>query len=511
MDTKEIKKRLGNRERRINSGKLYKIKDKEANIIPFKPNVHQQKLHDEQHNRNVILKARQLGFSTDIEIQALDYALFNSNVNVWVIAQTLDLAKDIFQSKIKLARDHLPQWLKHMYEVNTDRANELRFKRKGSKSVSQIKVGTSFRSGTINFLHISEFGKICSKKPDTAKEIVTGSLQAVPTNGIVFIESTAEWQTGKFYDMVHQAKKNEEMGKKLSKLDYKFHFFPRWKQDEYQIPEWQWDIDITSEFDNYFKELDEEHNIQLTDAQKRWYIQKENTIREDIYREFPSYREEAFKSAIEWAYYEKDLSLARKQGRISKVNHKSNYPVYVAWDIGWAGGWDDTALWFFQVIGKEYRFLEYWSGTNYSMEDICTEILDEKPYNIEKVFLPHDAKQTEQTIWKKRVDFIRQLGYKSYVLNRWTLADQINLVRSNFEDCYFDENNCEEWLTALWAYRRKYDEKNDVFRKKPLHNWASHGADAFRYAIRGIKVVEASKKNKNKKKVYTSDYSRFLY
>jgi len=109
-----------------------------------------------------------------------------------VIAQTLDLAKDIFQSKIKLARDHLPNWLKHMYEVNTDRANELRFKRKGSKSVSQIKVGTSFRSGTINFLHISEFGKICSKKPDTAKEIVTGSLQAVPTNGIVFIESTAE-------------------------------------------------------------------------------------------------------------------------------------------------------------------------------------------------------------------------------------------------------------------------------------------------------------------------------
>jgi len=82
MDTKEIKKRLGNRERRINSGKLYKIKDKEANIIPFKPNVHQQKLHDEQHNRNIILKARQLGFSTDIEIQALDYALFNSNVNV---------------------------------------------------------------------------------------------------------------------------------------------------------------------------------------------------------------------------------------------------------------------------------------------------------------------------------------------------------------------------------------------------------------------------------------------
>lgn len=77
-----LAKRLTDRVWRLESGVLYKIKDKEGNVVPFFPNESQRDLHRRQWYRNIILKARQLGFSTDIEIQALDYALFNENVNV---------------------------------------------------------------------------------------------------------------------------------------------------------------------------------------------------------------------------------------------------------------------------------------------------------------------------------------------------------------------------------------------------------------------------------------------
>lgn len=129
---KMIKQKLGNRSWRLNSGKLYKIKDKNANIIPFKPNKHQQDLHNNQHYRNVILKARQLGFSTDIEIQALDYALFNHNVDVGIIAQKRELAENIFQNKIKLAWDNLPQYIKNMYNVESNSARQLVFEHKSN-------------------------------------------------------------------------------------------------------------------------------------------------------------------------------------------------------------------------------------------------------------------------------------------------------------------------------------------------------------------------------------------
>lgn len=187
--------KLGSRAWRLESGKLYKIKDKDGNIVPYYPNDAQKNLHRNQWYRNVVLKARQLGFSTDIDIQALDYALFNRDVNVGIIAHNLEAARNIFRDKVKLAWDHLPKWLKDKYEVDTDSANEISFKvidEDGVPHTSRISVSTSYRSGTLQFLHISEFGKICNRYPDRAEEIVTGAIEAVPKEGFVFIESTAE-------------------------------------------------------------------------------------------------------------------------------------------------------------------------------------------------------------------------------------------------------------------------------------------------------------------------------
>ena len=177
---------------RLCSGHLYKIMvktdDGEGTVVPFRPNRAQQRLIGKLWHRNVILKARQLGFTTLVAILWLDHALFNENQRCGIIAQGREAAEAIFRDKVKLAYDHLPEALKSIMPLARDSASELLF----GHNNSSIRVATSMRSGTIHRLHVSEFGKICAKFPDKAREVVTGSLPAVPLSGITIIESTAE-------------------------------------------------------------------------------------------------------------------------------------------------------------------------------------------------------------------------------------------------------------------------------------------------------------------------------
>ena len=149
---------------RLTSGQLYKIMikgddDEESLVAPFTPNAPQLDLLANLHTRNDILKARQLGFTTLIEIFFLDCCLFKANVRAAVIAQSEDVAKTIFRDKVCFAYDNLPPSLKAAMPLSRDSASELLF----AHNNSSIRVATSARSGTLQYLHISEFGKICAK------------------------------------------------------------------------------------------------------------------------------------------------------------------------------------------------------------------------------------------------------------------------------------------------------------------------------------------------------------
>src|SRR5690606_23034444 len=128
-----------------------------------------------------------IGFTTFIQLVFLDLVLFNSNMRCGTIAQDRDTAKAIFQDKIKTPYDWLPDALKAQRPTIRDSANELAL-----SNNSVLRVGTSMRGGTLQYLHVSEFGKTCAKFPDKAREIVTGSLNTVKAGQFVFIESTAE-------------------------------------------------------------------------------------------------------------------------------------------------------------------------------------------------------------------------------------------------------------------------------------------------------------------------------
>lgn len=198
---------LGDKEWRIFSGKLYFIKDKQGNKIPFLPNKHQKHYYENRHTKNIILKARQLGFSTFIDVMNLDKALFSSYKSIGIIADDRDSSELIFRDKVKFAFDNLPEWLRAEFKVKTDRKGELVFE----SNHCSISVDTSFRGGTLQSLHISEYGKICNKYPDKAREIQTGALNTVAPTSEVDIESTAEGNSGYFYDMTAKAMEMQEM------------------------------------------------------------------------------------------------------------------------------------------------------------------------------------------------------------------------------------------------------------------------------------------------------------
>src|SRR5262249_16657225 len=153
-----------------------------------------------------------------------------------------------------------------------------------------IRVSTSHRSGTLNYLHISEYGKMCAKHPDKAREVRTGALNTLQHGQVAFIESTAEGQEGHFYELCDLAQSKQRQGTALTPLDFKFHFFRWWKNDGYELDPAA--VIIPDLYARYFEKLEETQNISLSPAKQAWYVKKAETQLSDMRREYPSTPEE---------------------------------------------------------------------------------------------------------------------------------------------------------------------------------------------------------------------------
>ena len=182
--------------------------------------------------------------------------------------------------------------------------------------------------------------------------------------------------------------------------------------------------------------------------------------------------------------YGKQLANAREEGRIGKVPFDGSAPVYAALDLGVG---DSTAICFFQTVGQEIHFIDYYESCG---EDLAhyINVLANKPWEYRQIFLPHDAKARELQTGKTREEFFREHGYNNVTILRpssYTFGqDDINMTaRPKFSRCWFDEKNCQRLLECLAAYHYEYDDKNKLLRDKPHHDWSSHAADAFVYAL----------------------------
>ena len=485
----EIKSKLDDQLWRLEN--LYWITDTEGRRIKFKMNQVQKHLYRNRWFRNLILKSRQHGVTTFVAIFFLDSVLFESNQNALIIAHTQGDARKIFDQKVKYAFDNLPEWLKGQFKVNVDNTNMLKFDTNGSS----ISVATSGRSGTYQYLHISEFGVLCIRYPEKAKEIVRGTLNTAHVGkSIIFIESTAKGRAGYFYDYCQKAILDKSAGKELTAMDWRFFFFPWYENPEDVL---EGNVVITSEMEEYFKALEERHGVTLTKQQKNWYVKKLDEQDEDMFAEFPSIPEEAFKASIEGAYYTKQVNRMYADKRVTAVPYEPALSVYTFWDIGVG---DESVILFVQFSGMQIRLIDEYYASGEGLQHYA-RVLQEKATKNDWVYgghyAPHDIEVREiGSDAMTRRQIARGLGINFRVVKKHGIDTGIDKVRMMLGKVWVDESKCAKTMAALQSYRKEFDDKLETWGSKPLHSWESHYCDTVRQlAMVSDSIIGASSGN----------------
>ena len=463
-------------DRRWRLHNLYYIVTEAGKRIKFVPNEAQTQLLDELWYLNIVLKARQRGFSTFIDLLGIDLAVWAPNQTVGMIAHGLREAQVMFKTKVKFPYDNLPDGIREVVSPLNDSMQELSL-----SNGSSVYVGTSMRSATVQFLHVSEFGKISRRDPDKAKEIVSGSFNAVHPGQMIFVESTAEGRGGDFFDMCQDAQKKKLSGTKLTAMDFRFHFFP-WHTDPNNVLD-PAGVVIGQAFGKYFSEL-AGLGINLRAEQKAWYVKKAELQKDRMKSEYPSTPQEAFEAAVEGMIYSKEMARARSDGRVCKIPYSRGVPVNTFWDLGLSKTSGTTALFCHQYIAMQHRFLNAYESHGQSLDHYVKWLLD-TGYTFGTHYLPHDAGvrrlgKTTTTPW---IDMLRDLmpGHNFELV---PVIDDvikgIDQTKLKFDECCFDEGACDEAIKAIENYQYEFDADAGVFSRYPRHDWTSNYADAFR-------------------------------
>jgi phage terminase large subunit len=205
----------------------------------------------------------------------------------------------------------------------------------------------------------------------------------------------------------------------------------------------------------------------------------------------------AYLTFVEGSYYGKWLAdlKAKPVPQITDVPAVDGEPVETWWDLGHS---DATAIWFVQPHGQQFRILDYYENNGVGLEHYANEILT-KPYKYSRHVLPHDAEAHELGTNLTRVETLRRLMPKHMmaIAPRQSVDDGINASRELLPRCWFDKIKCNAGLKALAAYHEKIDDVRRV-GLGPLHDWASHGADAFRYGALMWRTAKPTPKTQEK-------------
>lgn len=473
---------------RLTSGQLYKImtkgddedEDSPGHVAPFIPNVNQLDFLKNIHDRSVIGKARQLGFTTLIAIMWLDHALFVPDQRCLLIAHKLDDAKKIFRDKIKFAYDRLPEPLREAMPTAKLSADEMLF----AHNNSSLAVSTSARSGTIHRLHISEMGKIAVRDPGKAVEIVTGSLPAVPLSGWAFIESTAEGTDGEYYRIAKAAEDRWRAGTPERSGTWAFRFYPWFMEPGYRRD--PRDYPCSPEMHAYFDAVEVEMDATISLEQRAWYIWKRDVEfsgdPEKMHREMPSTPTEMWMTSNDGTWYAAQIARARASGRIGQLPLVSNVPINTFWDIGHSDG---TAIWLHQQVAGAHRFIGFVEGWEEPYAHFIAE-LEKRGQVWGAHFLPHDAtqeRQGERTTISPLI-MLRNLrpGWDWRIVPRiHDFQHGIQITRSRFGEAWFDATGCEGGLERLTNYRKRWNRMLGRYTDEPVKaDGNSEGADAFR-------------------------------
>jgi len=185
----------------------------------------------------------------------------------------------------------------------------------------------------------------------------------------------------------------------------------------------------------------------------------------------------SFQAAVSGAFYGKQIQKAEKENRITDVEYDPSVDVETWWDLGIG---DSTSIWFAQRIGKEIRLIDYYESSGEALSHYAN-VLEEKGYSYGRHVGPHDITTRELGTGKSRLEVAYELGLDFEVCPRLAVDHGIEAVRNNLDNCWFDKNKCKYGIDCLRQYRKQFDDRMQTFKNKPLHDWASHAADSFRY------------------------------
>jgi hypothetical protein len=243
-----------------------------------------------------------------------------------------------------------------------------------------------------------------------------------------------------------------------------------------------------NEFYKMFKEASDPTNVDwnafVFRASQTGYVDEQEltAARRDMSaEEFAQEYECSWEAAIKGAYYGRTMERITDQGHITRVPHDPALPVYTSWDLGLD---DATAIWFYQKSRTEIRVINYYENTGAALDHYVKKLFeyrDKLGYTFDKHYLPHDVKVKELSTGRSRLELLRSMGLSVNVVQNIPIDDGINAVRSLLPRCWFDAENCDRGIEALRQYRVAFNDKTQTPMQRPLHDWTSHPADAFRY------------------------------
>ena len=191
----------------------------------------------------------------------------------------------------------------------------------------------------------------------------------------------------------------------------------------------------------------------------------------------------SFEAPIQGAYYANQMMDLQDKKQICNVPWEPMVEVHTAWDLGMS---DSTCVWFYQLVGKEIRIIDYYESSGEGLTHYV-KMLGSKPYSYGDHFAPFDIQVRELGSGKSRLETARSLGIRFRVVPKHEIFDGIESVRNLLPKCWFDKDATDRGLQCLRSYRKEWDEKNETYADRPKHDWASHGADAFRYLAWGFR------------------------
>jgi hypothetical protein len=507
-ELQELHARLSCKEWRMRN--LYMILPQEGSgLVPFVLRAEQEQFMRERHTRNFVPKARKLGMSTFIVIDYLDECVFNPLTYCAHIDKKQDDAKD----KLHIARmawengprhpdagiAELWRWIHEQNPLVTDNGSLLEWKNGSSQSAD-----VSFTGGTPQRLHISEYGPIAAQKPAKAQEIKRGSMNAVPPDGIIDIETTMEGgRFGECYLIFSNALKACGLSG-LTKLDWKLHFFPWHGHPSYRLPGRTPTLDETAK---YFRELHEKHGLDIPPDRQAWYEVTKRTQGEDMYQQFPSVVEECDRHVVANQILP-EMTTLRAKGRVREFEAETGLPIFAFWDLGAA---DNSAGWCIQPAGKDTNWLAWSAGEGLGAAGVAQLYRHwESMFGpLAGLFVPHDADLRDKGSGKTYKSQLIECGIPASLItvvprtpDVWVGIAELKKVLPNswfHARCDVEQRSetgakMPSGVGRLEGYRRTPPSSTGAIREAPFPDICSHTADAARtYAeAKALGLVRAS-------------------